>query len=453
MNKFSKFSFNYYLRKHGSNALSNTLKSVKQLNINNIPEFNLPQKIKYKHFDNYYKSKVFAQRFVHEVISCILNPDLQNDKEVDINQEAKELAKIYIKDIKLGAYSDSFGHLSLRRNFKNYMQEKDGITDISEKNMFFTNGSISSLEHILSVICNKNDQVLIPNPFYPLMINTITSKSIVNLEYKLKENDWSIDFDNLRKVYKANRNILPIKALIFSNPGEPTGKVYDKQTVKKLIEFCYENKICLVSWEVGRYSIHCEKLTKEFLPTIKILEEMPDKIRYGTSLFTIYGLTRRTPNMSSLRSGLCLVNNLDPFVFEQTVKYKSIDLCSSILSQVSFDIVHSQDYYKLFGKEFGDKYYGGINSVKNDIAMAKTNIIKLLRSNPNEYYSVNDIDAGINLFTKLNAIKSSIFIEKFYKKNENSPMMIFPGKQYGTNREDYLNILINTDADYSFLNI
>lgn len=445
----SKKFFNYYLRAQKHNALNHTIKGLKPLNLANIPEFNIPATSKFQHYDNFSFSTNFAQTFTNQTIACLINESLITDKN-DILPEAKELAKYYSQDIKVGAYTESNGHLKLRENFKKTLEKKD-INDISTKNMFFTNGSISALDHVLSVLCNKHDQILVPNPFYPFMLNLARSKNLINLEYKLNDEDWSINYENLKNTYNANKNLLPIKSLIISNPHEPTGKLFSRKEIEKVILFCYENSLNLISWEVGFNSYLEESSKNKYIPTMKVLQDMGGQISKEVTLFSIYGLTRGLPNMSSLRTGLIITNNLDPFVHEQLTKYKSIDLCSSVVSQIGFDIIHSQNYEHLFGKEFADKYDKSIKEVKSKLISTKNKIMNQITTNDHLY--AHDIECGNSIFTKLNYLNSNIFIQKYYSDSGAHENVVSPGSMYGTNRDDYINIIINPNFDYSFLNI
>lgn len=443
--------FNYYLNKHKENSLNLTLKSVKNLNLSNNSEYQIPSNSNYKHIDNFTLSNNFAQSFTNQVLACVVNESLINENN-EISKEAKQLASYYVKDIKVGAYSESNGIAKIRENFKNRL-EKQGIFGLTTKDMLFTNGSVSAFEHVLSTLCEKNDQILVPNPFYPQVLNLIKSRGIVNLEYRLKDEDFKLSIKAVKNVYESNKKLYPIKAMVISNPNEPTGKIHSKEEIKEVINFCYENKISLISWEVGVSSILSEDKAKEYVPVMKILQEMPEAVRNGTTLFTCYGVTRGTPNMASLRSGLVVVKNLDPFVHAQLTKYKSIDLCSSIISQIGFDIVHSQNFEELFDKNFNKKYDGSIREERAKIVNARKHIFSILNSLSTEY-TVQKCFSGINLFTKLNNYNSDTFIKKYYSNISNhNDGLITPGHFYGSNRENFINILIKPEANYDFLKI
>ena len=49
-----------------------------------------------------------------------------------------------------------------------------------------------------------------------------------------------------------------MKAMVVINPGNPTGAIFSEETIKKIIEFCVENKLVLIADEVYRQNIYKE---------------------------------------------------------------------------------------------------------------------------------------------------------------------------------------------------
>ena len=445
---FNKRNFNYYFNKHKENSINTNLKIIKEFNVHNNPDLRLPKTESFQHHKSFYYDYNFSGKFLHQTLACILN---KNSIHLDdIIPEAKTLADYYSKNIKVGAYSDSNGVQMLRENIIR-LKEKEGEKNLFPKDFFFTNGSLNAYEQILSTICNENDQIMIPNPCYPFISNITTSKSLNILEYNLKEDSWEFDFENMERIFKANNDIYPIKAMVIINPHDPTGIVYSPKTIEKVINFCYEKKLSLISLEFSKNSILKKEKANEFQTTLKVLQNMPSPISNKQVLFSVTGLTRGFPNLSSLRSGLVHTYNLDEFVHSQTLKYKSIDLCSSILSQIAYDLVYGHDYREEFGKEFGDKYYQSIDHINKIVLDKKDSILKILKNNPKKLFNVQDIDAGNNLFIKFNELSMTAFLNKYYEKFGKD--ILNPGNLYGFNRDNYVCLTVDPESDYDFLNI
>lgn len=444
MNCFYKLSrkyFNYYLDYHKDKAVNKILKKVTSLNYQNLHQYGLASTPDFLHPESLYQDPHYAQTFVNEVIACCLDKSLLDNPL--IMKESKEMAKIYLKSIIIGAYSDSNGVAMIRENFKNRIEELEGVSGFDIRSIFLTSGSINALDFVCTTIFQSGDQIMIPNPLNPAILNYNRTKDIVNIEYRV-DNDGPLDFFHLQKLYNRHVKLAPIKAILFSNPHEPTGKVYSRKEVEDVIKFCYENDVVLIAWEASRQMIHNPEKTS-FHSTLRVLSEMDEPIKSTVELFDIYSSSKGFPNLASIRSACFTMVNIDPQVHNEIVKYKSIDLCSSIPSQIVFDLIMNRSMYKVLGKEFENKYEASIAYSKQKLINTKNNIL----NKKSLYIDVKDIDSGYNLFARLKHIDPNSFIRNYYK--EYNEGLVSPGTLYGSENEEYVNILLNADGDYGFL--
>ncbi len=114
-----------------------------------------------------------------------MNPKLLESS--NIMKEAKEKANQYlkIKGFNVGAYSDSKGLPIVRKNLAKWYKERDGY-DISEDSIYLTNGGINAYDHIISLICETDDCVILPNPCYPLYENYNKASCVQSLFYSFE---------------------------------------------------------------------------------------------------------------------------------------------------------------------------------------------------------------------------------------------------------------------------
>ena len=190
-----------------------------------------------------------------------------------------------------------------------------------------------------------------------------------------------------------------------------------------------------------RDTMHGEK---EIKSAQRILQDMPEPYN-KLQLFSIYSISRSFLSSSSLRAGVLATTNIPDDISAQLLKYKSIDLCSLVPGQVALDIIMNQDMERIFGKKFSDRYYNSIEYVNRKVVETKEKIFKIKRDN----YVMQPTDAGISLFTRLDGINSKLFIQEYYRKYNEG--LVAPGSLYGEGRDNYVNILINPEGDYSFL--
>ena len=73
--------------------------------------------------------------------------------------EAIEKAKKY-KSIKMGAYSCAKGVESVRKNIAKFIKERDNF-QADPEDVFLTYGGIDAYHHILGLIFNRGDEVIL----------------------------------------------------------------------------------------------------------------------------------------------------------------------------------------------------------------------------------------------------------------------------------------------------
>ena len=123
--------------------------------------------------------------------------------------------------------------------------------DIPEEWMIFATGVVAALDSMIRVLTKENDGIMLLTPvyhtFYKVIRNNkrqvVTSKLINNNDY------YTIDYQDVEDKIK-NENV---KAMIFCNPHNPMGRIWEKDEIKKLSDVCLKHHIILISDE-----IHCD---------------------------------------------------------------------------------------------------------------------------------------------------------------------------------------------------
>lgn len=94
-------------------------------------------------------------------MAICLNEHLLKDQEVlkKFIPEAIEKAKKY-KSVKVGAYSCAKGIDFIRNNIAKFIGARDNL-EADPEDIYLTYGGIDAYHHILGLIFNKGDQVLV----------------------------------------------------------------------------------------------------------------------------------------------------------------------------------------------------------------------------------------------------------------------------------------------------
>lgn len=119
--------------------------------------------------------------------------------------------------------------------------------DIQKKWLTYIPGIVKGIGFVLQCITQPGDKVIIQPPVYhPFrIIPTMQGRTVVNNPLKIEDGIYKMDFEQLQSVIDSN-----CKVLILCNPHNPGGMVWDKETLARLAEICYEHNILVISDEI-----------------------------------------------------------------------------------------------------------------------------------------------------------------------------------------------------------
>lgn len=112
-------------------------------------------------------------------------------------------------------------------------------------------GIVKGIVMVINVFTNPDEKVIIQPPVYHPFRLTPEGNGREVVYNPLNENadgTYSMDFDNLAEVADEK-----CRLLILSNPHNPAGIVWSKETLARLADFCYDRGIIVISDE-----IHCD---------------------------------------------------------------------------------------------------------------------------------------------------------------------------------------------------
>jgi len=131
---------------------------------------------------------------------------------------------------------------------------------------------IPGLVPALNVACRAyataEQSIVSPSPvYYPfLMAPELSNRKILTIPMKLEKQRWVLDFSALEQ------NITPTcKVLLFCNPQNPGGTIYQQQELEQLADIAKRHDLIICSDE-----IHCDLLLdegKEHIPFAKVSED------------------------------------------------------------------------------------------------------------------------------------------------------------------------------------
>jgi len=255
--------------------------------------------------------------------------------------DAIDRAQVYLSNIKggVGAYSDSKGNPFIRTEISNFIRAQTGQPSNPE-NIFISNGASECARMLLqSMIRGPTDGVLVPIPQYPLYSAAITLYGGELVPYYLDEdNGWSLDVGELqRSINSARARGICVRAMVFINPGNPTGQCLDESNVRDIINFSHANRLILIADEVYQENIY--NSSRPFISARKILGQMPSSVRNGLEIASFHTVSKGTYGECGLRGGYMELHNFDPDVLQEIYKIASINLSPNVPGQVALGLM------------------------------------------------------------------------------------------------------------------
>jgi LL-diaminopimelate aminotransferase len=149
-----------------------------------------------------------------------------------------EALKQEVANLKNHNYSFSQGEPSFRQAVSEWYKNRFNV-DLSQDQVVAVLGSKEGIANITRAFINPGDQVLVPDPAYPVYANGSTilcdgSPQVIPL---LEGNNFQPDFDRI--------NVGKAKIMFINYPNNPTAATIDKTFLKQAVDFAKDNKIVL----------------------------------------------------------------------------------------------------------------------------------------------------------------------------------------------------------------
>jgi len=164
-----------------------------------------------------------------------------------------------IKALKEGKtkYTASAGIPELRKGLAESMNKLHG-TDYSWNEIVVSTGAKMGLYEIFAIILNKDDEVIVPSPYwvsYTEQIKLCDGKPVI-VETS-EENGFILKAEDLEKAITPKT-----KAVVLNTPSNPTGAVIPKEELEKIAEVCLKHNILIISDECyDRFSYEREHVS------------------------------------------------------------------------------------------------------------------------------------------------------------------------------------------------
>ena len=205
-----------------------------------------------------------------------------------------EITKAIINAANRGSYGYSYPTQAFFNAYHRWWLTRHDI-DISVNDMVYVSGIVSSLDSLIRNLTNEKDGVLLLSPIYSGFYSVIrnNNRTLVTSNLIYQNDDWLIDYEDVENKIKVNN----VKATIFCNPHNPTGKIWSLEEIKKIYEICKRHNVIFISDE-----IHCDIIDPGFkyVPALKV----SDNIITCVAPSKVF-------NLAGLQSAVCVIKDKD----------------------------------------------------------------------------------------------------------------------------------------------
>ena len=272
-----------------------------------------------------------------------------NIGQPDIETPVDAINAVKKSDIKVLAYSKSEGDLVLREKISKYYKSHN--VEITTSEIIVTSGASEALLFTIGSIMDPDDEVIIPEPFYANYngFSIANGVKIVPI-FSSIENNFSLpNIDKFESLISDKT-----KAILICNPNNPTGYVYSKEEIKRLVEIVKKHNLYLIADEVYR------EFTYDGILHTSIME-FED---ISQNAVVIDSVSKRY-SMCGARIG-CIISKNKEFM-ATAMKFAQARLSPPSLAQIASTAAMDtgQDYFDNIIKEYNKRRVILIEGLKN----------------------------------------------------------------------------------------
>ena len=223
------------------------------------------------------------------------------------------------------AYAASPGIPELIEAIRKYY-ENIGV-GLDESGILITAGGSEALQIAANCLLDDGDEVIVPEPFYPNYHTFITTAGGVIHPLHTKPEEGYFYADRAR----IEACITPkTKAIMITNPGNPTGTCLTEEQMKMLLDVAVEHDLYLVADEVYREFTYDGEPLHSF-----------GKFDYGQENLILIDSVSKRFSACGARMGALISRN--PEFIAQAMKLCQGRLCSATLDQLGAAALYSVD--------------------------------------------------------------------------------------------------------------
>ncbi|WP_405233309.1 aminotransferase class I/II-fold pyridoxal phosphate-dependent enzyme [Lentisalinibacter salinarum] len=145
-------------------------------------------------------------------------------------------------------------------------QQSRGVAGVTAEEVFIGNGVSELIDLTLRAMLNRDDEILVPSPDYPLWTAAVTLNGGRAVHYPcLPENGFLPDPEALESLITPRT-----RAIVVINPNNPTGAVYPRELLERLAALAERHRLIMLADEIYDQMVYDGA---EFVPMATLVNE------------------------------------------------------------------------------------------------------------------------------------------------------------------------------------
>lgn len=317
-------------------------------------------------------------------------------------------------------YSPSKGIFPAREAVVMETQNK-GIEGVTVDDVFMGNGVSELIMMTMEALLEPGDEVLIPSPDYPLWSAAVAINGAKSIYYPCRlENKFVPDADEVERLVTKNT-----RAIVLINPNNPSGAVYPKGVVQKLVKVAEKHDLIIFSDEIYDRITYDGNI------------HTPTAIYCNETLCATFGGLSKVYRAAGIRTGWVFFSgdkkSAGPYM-KALELLASLRLCSNVPGQWAVQTALG-----------GHQSINDLTAEDGRLGLQRRALIKAVKSS--EFLSMAEPLGAIYGFIRVNRNKVKNFDDRKFamKLLEEKHALIVPGSGFHMNDKDHFRVTFLPD--------
>jgi len=196
----------------------------------------------------------------------LLDLTVSNPTNCGLEYDARAILGAFQNSAALSYNPQPKGLIGARKDVaRYYRQDQQAVVD--PESIFLTTSTSEAYSFVFRLLCNPQDEILVPKPSYPLFDFLAELQDVSLVPYSLEyAQGWLVDFHSVLQAITPQT-----RAILLVHPNNPTGSYVRPEELERLNSICRERELALIVDEVFLDYAFADGKRKSFVENHEVL--------------------------------------------------------------------------------------------------------------------------------------------------------------------------------------